>query len=72
MDRAMRTTLTNRFDAAIEIKNVSTIIARNPHTLTAKQRLRQSKMNAHELLGEVYTVASLIGLIGVLLYHIAA
>lgn len=30
-----------------------------------------SKLQVHELLGEAYTVLSLVGIVGVLIYHIA-
>jgi hypothetical protein len=68
----MKTSSGNHFDAAVEIKNVGDLLV-TPRNVAGERRREatQSCRNAHELLGEIYTVLSLACLIGVLLYHVA-
>lgn len=67
----MSTVTGNRFDAAIEIKNVGSMLtsSRPAHKRSARPK---PSMKTAEILGEVYAVLSLVVVIGVLAYQIAA
>ena len=62
----------DRFDAAIQIKHVRSMLTASRPVHTKSDRSTPIEMTPREILGEVYAVLSLVVVIGVLAYQIVA
>ena len=68
----MNTATTDRFDAAVEMKNMYSVLTAARPARTMMERPKSFKMTPGEVLGEVYAVLSLVVVLGVLAYQIVA